>query len=210
MTLILAFEWKDQTPYNDKIVIMSDSRATWLREGKDPVWLDNIVKIVPLNNIVLSTVNLGAIPLPDNSILSVAEVAKEVAERFIGNINVTDFTAQLADSWGLILQRHGISQTDAIFEFIIAEWKGNNSYIHHYYSKKSDRAHDSSQNFIRGAGQEILMNYTRGIYDMSYEMAIRQLKQGFHAVMQKYDSVGGEVHIYELNRNPTLCKWLKI
>lgn len=206
MTLIVALEKED------KIAILSDTRTTLRQNGEKKEYNDNTIKIHPIKNIVLSVIGASGIKVnkqsSNQSDIHLYDIAEKLAENY-STIDASSFLRELSNIWNSYITRTDY-QGEVPFWILACEWKNGTAQIFQY-SSKLGTVGGPSYAYVSPDGQEIMFpKYLNPAQfdQLSYEEIIERSKEGFSEVMMKQEGVGGEVVIYELNRNPELSKWL--
>jgi hypothetical protein len=206
MTLIVAFEKED------KIAILSDTRTTLRKNGEKKEYNDNTIKIHPIKNIVLSVIGVSGIEGNKQSSIQsdihLSDIVEKLAENY-STIDALSFLGELSNIWNSYIDRANY-QGDTPYWLLACEWKNGTGQIFVYSSRKGV-IEGPSPGYISQAGTEIMFpKYfsPEQLKQLPYEDIIENNKKGFSEVMKKHEGVGGEVVIYEMNRNPELSKWL--
>lgn len=205
--MIIAFSWKE------KIVVMADSRISKKSDDKVIEFHDDRVKIVPINGkIVISHSGTTKIPLGNSNHLDVSDVINhyiKINEERLESIDGKIALEGLIDCWNKTLSQINLNPHDYDVNFLLCEWKNKVTPKIYGYNSETNKINKGSQVLGDDEAMPIIYPYVKtDIDDMTFEQVIRHFMNGYSAVMRRLDTVGGDIHIYELNQDPRLSKWI--
>ncbi|MGE7713239.1 hypothetical protein [Priestia megaterium] len=115
----------------------------------------------------------------------------------------------LIDCWNKTLLQLNLNPYNYKINFLLCKWKNQDTPKIYCYSSESKSIEEGSQVSGDNEAMPIISPYLKtNIEDMSFEQVICHFKDGYSAVTRKLNTVGGEIHIYELNQDYRSSKWI--
>jgi hypothetical protein len=213
MTMVLSYVWQD------KIVIMADSRMSRYDKEGNFEHFDDRVKIHPSEQVVIGNSGLAKAVIREGDKGKILEVEKMITYFF--NVNKGRLSNQpgkviiegLVDVWnGTLKQSLGVKPEDHPACFMLARWENGSKPM--IYSCESTDRQTNWTSFGGVIGDDpikpIIAPYFNDnlISGMTFEETIHHFKRAYEEVCSKVETVGGKVKIYVLDQDPTQSKWL--
>ncbi len=208
--MVIAFSWKD------KIIVMADSRISRQSDSKVTEFYDDRVKIYPVNgNLLISQSGATIIRLDEQgNFLDVSDVISDFV-KMNGNreqlvaVEGESAIRDLIDYWNKILLKNDLDPNNYDVNFLLCGWMNGVTPAIYCYSSETNKIDEGNRVIGDKEALKIIYPYIQeDLENKTFEEVLRHYKHGFNKVIQHVETVGGDLHIYELNQNPKLSKWI--
>lgn len=206
MTMLVSYVW------NDRIVIMADSRST-LKENQVAIsFSDTTLKIYPfLNRGVIATSGLSKIQLNDENYFPISaiienfiSVNKKVLKRSTGKQIISSLVETINNNLITNFNRDPKDLNNRITLLVgIFDYENDLAYPRIYKYQSNFEGIDYTDKIVSGDDEvyPIIQPYfNEDIKSLTFEESIEHFKEGFTEVIKTVETVGGPINIYILQQ----------
>ncbi|RUS44556.1 hypothetical protein [Cohnella sp. AR92] len=213
MTMVLSYVWQD------KIVMMADSRMSRYDKDGNFEHIDDRVKIHPSEQLVIGNSGMAKAMIRNGDTGKILEVEQLITHFF--SINKGRLSTQpgkviigaLVDTWNNTLkEKMGIKPEDHPVCFMLARWENGSKPM--IYTCESIGRQVNWTSFGGAVGDPpmnpIIVPYFNEdlVNSMTFEETIQHFKRCYEEVSSKVETIGGQVRIYVLDQDPAQSQWL--
>jgi hypothetical protein len=211
MTMVLSYVWQN------KIVIMADSRRSTIDSEGKFVHFDDQLKIHPYMQLVIGSSGLAKAVIREGDKGKVLEIHKLI-EHFLNNnkdslifLPGQTIVEGLVDTWNVTLTHSlGLKPEDHLANFMVCRWENEPQiYVCHSHNRQTRTATIGAiigdDEAARIAGNYFVAN----LNSMKFEETIDHFKQAYEQVRINVKTVGGPINIFVLDKNHSETGWLE-